>query len=75
MRVMTASNQPVAGANAEWLAAHPQVAKVNHPALPGSKGHEFWKRDFTGASGLFSIVLHERYSQAQIDAFNQGILF
>ena len=42
---------------AEWLAEHPQVARVNHPALPGSKGHEFWKRDFTGSSGLFSFVL------------------
>lgn len=42
---------------AEWLAEHPQVARVNHPALHGSKGHEFWKRDFTGSSGLFSFVL------------------
>ncbi|WP_273746732.1 PLP-dependent transferase, partial [Morganella morganii] len=29
---------------AEWLAQHPQVERVNHPALPGSKGHEFWQR-------------------------------
>lgn len=42
---------------AEWLAEHPQVARVNHPALHGGKGHEFWKRDFTGSSGLFSFVL------------------
>ncbi|MBO2913968.1 cystathionine beta-lyase [Enterobacter sichuanensis] len=42
---------------AEWLAQHPQVERVNHPALPGSKGHEFWQRDFTGSSGLFSFVL------------------
>lgn len=45
---------------AEWLAAHPQVAQVNHPALPGSKGHEYWKRDFSGSSGLFSFVLNKR---------------
>ncbi|MFP1462279.1 PLP-dependent transferase [Escherichia coli] len=44
---------------AEWLAEHPQVARVNHPALPGSKGHEFWKRDFTGSSGLFSLCLRK----------------
>ncbi len=50
---------------AQWLAAHPQVARVNHPALPGSKGHEFWKRDFTGASGLFSFILHKRLSDAE----------
>ncbi|HBW7335171.1 TPA: cystathionine beta-lyase [Klebsiella pneumoniae] len=51
---------------AEWLAQHPQVARVNHPALPGSKGHEFWKRDFTGSSGLFSFVLSERLNDAEL---------
>ncbi|CAM3680955.1 Cystathionine beta-lyase MetC [Klebsiella variicola subsp. tropica] len=51
---------------AEWLAQHPQVARVNHPALPGSKGHEFWKRDFTGSSGLFSFVLNKRLSDAEL---------
>ncbi len=54
---------------AEWLAAHPQVAKVNHPALPGSKGHEFWKRDFTGSSGLFSFVLNKRLSNDALAAY------
>ena len=42
---------------ARWLAARPEVARVLHPALPGHPGHDLWKRDFTGASGLFSIVL------------------
>ncbi|EIY5047928.1 TPA: cystathionine beta-lyase [Klebsiella quasipneumoniae subsp. similipneumoniae] len=51
---------------AEWLAQHPQVAQVNHPALPGSKGHEFWKRDFTGSSGLFSFVLNKRLNDAEL---------
>ena len=51
---------------AEWLAQHPQVARVNHPAMPGSKGHEFWKRDFTGSSGLFSFVLSKRLSDAEL---------
>lgn len=51
---------------AEWLAQHPQVARVNHPALPGSKGHEFWKRDFTGSSGLFSFVLNKRLNDAEL---------
>ncbi len=51
---------------AEWLAQHPQVARVNHPALPGSKGHEFWKRDFTGSSGLFSFVLSKRLKDAEL---------
>ncbi|WP_159115275.1 cystathionine beta-lyase [Klebsiella pneumoniae] len=51
---------------AEWLAQHPRVARVNHPALPGSKGHEFWKRDFTGSSGLFSFVLSKRLNDAEL---------
>lgn len=42
---------------AEWLKAQPQVARVLHPALPDCPGHEHWRRDFKGASGLFSIVL------------------
>lgn len=51
---------------AEWLAQQPQVARVNHPALPGSKGHEFWKRDFTGSSGLFSFVLNKRLNNEEL---------
>lgn len=54
---------------AEWLAAHPQVASVKHPALPGSKGHEFWKRDFTGSSGLFSFVLNKRLNDSELAAY------
>ncbi|RYE00207.1 MAG: cystathionine beta-lyase [Sphingomonadales bacterium] len=43
---------------ARWLAEQPQVARVLHPALENCPGHEFWRRDFAGASGLFSIVLN-----------------
>lgn len=42
---------------ARWLEAQPQVARVLHPALPSFAGHALWKRDFRGASGLFSFVL------------------
>jgi cysteine-S-conjugate beta-lyase len=42
---------------ARWLAGRPEVARVLHPVLPDDPGHALWKRDFTGASGLFSIVL------------------
>jgi cysteine-S-conjugate beta-lyase len=41
---------------ARWLKEQRQVARVLHPALPDCPGHEFWKRDFSGATGLFSIV-------------------
>ena len=43
---------------ARWLQGRPEVARVLHPALEGSPGHEFWKRDFTGGGGLFSVVLN-----------------
>jgi cystathionine beta-lyase len=42
---------------ARWLAERPEVARVIHPALESHPGHALWKRDFTGASGLFSMVL------------------
>jgi cystathionine beta-lyase len=42
---------------ARWLAERPEVERVIYPALPSDRGHELWRRDFTGASGLFSIVL------------------
>lgn len=42
---------------AKWLAQHPQVDRVNHPALPSCKGHEYFMRDFSGSCGLFSFVL------------------
>ena len=42
---------------AEWLRARPEVERVLHPALPDNPGHEFWRRDFSGASGLFGVLL------------------
>jgi cysteine-S-conjugate beta-lyase len=44
---------------ARWLEAQPQVARVLHPALESFPGHAIWKRDFTGACGLFAIELVE----------------
>ena len=42
---------------ARWLETRDDVARVLHPALPSFPGHEIWKRDFKGASGVFSFVL------------------
>lgn len=42
---------------ARWLADQPQVRQVLYPGLPGAPGHELWKRDFSGASGLMSFEL------------------
>ncbi len=50
--------QASAMAIATWLRGRPEVAEVLYPALPGARGHELWKRDFTGASSLFGVLLH-----------------
>ncbi|MGX1354570.1 cystathionine beta-lyase [Bradyrhizobium elkanii] len=52
---------------ARWLSARPEVDRVLHPALDTDPGHAIWKRDFTGASGLFSIVL-KPVPQTAVDA-------
>jgi cystathionine beta-lyase len=53
---------------ARWLQRRPEVAEVLHPALPESPDHALWRRDFTGASGLFSIVLDRTVTKVQIAA-------
>jgi cystathionine beta-lyase len=44
---------------ARWLQARPEVERVLHPAFEACPGHQHWKRDFEGSSGLFSFVLRE----------------
>ena len=56
---------------AAWLATRPEVAQVLHPALPNSPDHALWKRDFTGAAGLFGVVL-KPCSEAQLAAMLEG---
>ena len=53
---------------AEWLAARPEISLVLHPALPGCPGHEFFKRDFTGACGLFGVVFQPDYDDEAVVA-------
>ena len=52
---------------AQWFQGRPEVNRVLYPALPDDPGHALWKRDFSGASGLFSVIL-EPASEAQIAA-------
>jgi cystathionine beta-lyase len=54
---------------ARWLSERPEIELVLHPAFPSCPGHEFWKRDFTGSAGVFSIVFQPHFSQAQVEAF------
>ncbi len=54
---------------ANWLAQRPEVKAVYHPALPSCLGHEFFKRDFKGASGVFSFELYEKLTDEQLSNF------
>ena len=54
---------------AAWFSQRPQAARVLHPALAGSPGHEHWAALCRGAAGLFSVVFDARYSLEQVDAF------
>ena len=58
---------------ARWLEARPEVARVLHPALPSDPGHALWRRDFTGASGLFAIIL-KPVSHAALAAMVDGLI-
>jgi cystathionine beta-lyase len=57
---------------ARWLSDRPEVLRVIHPALPDHPGHAIWKRDYSGSSGLFSIVLKPA-SEAAVAAFLDGL--
>lgn len=57
---------------ARWLAGHPLVDRVLHPALETCPGHAFWKRDFTGSTGLFGAVLNVG-SRADAALFCDGL--
>ncbi|MEL6789421.1 MAG: cystathionine beta-lyase [Pseudomonadota bacterium] len=60
---------------ARWLAKRPEVETVLHPALKSCPGHAIWKRDFTGATGLFSVVMKPLSEKAIRAFFNTLRLF
>ncbi len=60
---------------AEWLAQRDEVAKVLHPGLSEHPGHAVWQRDYLGACGLFSIVLHPKSREAVLAMVNGMELF
>ncbi len=57
---------------ARWLESRPEVARVLHPGIESDPGHAIWKRDFKGASGLFSIIL-KPCSQKAVAAMLDGL--
>ncbi|MBT3466910.1 MAG: cystathionine beta-lyase [Ascidiaceihabitans sp.] len=53
---------------AHWLADHPKIQAVFHPALASCPGHDVWKRDFTGSTSVFSIWFTDDVSPTQVEA-------
>lgn len=66
-------HQKQALALASWLAQRPEVERVMYPALPSDPGHALWRRDFTGASGLFGVALKKGISHKAIAAMLDGL--
>ena len=75
MGVRLARHQQSGLAIARWLQARPEVLRVMHPALPNHPGHEIWKRDFSGACGLFSIAFKPVRQEAVYALLNALHLF
>lgn len=69
MAVRLERQQTTALEIARWLADQPEVEQVLHPALESCPGHELWKRDFTGSSGLFSVVLKPKFTKESFRSF------
>src|SRR3546814_4890075 len=72
MAVLLRQHQSNALALAGWLQSRPEVSRVLYPALPEDPGHAIWQRDFTGASGLFGVVLKPA-SDAAVAAMLDGL--
>jgi cysteine-S-conjugate beta-lyase len=70
LRLREAERQALA--LAQWFSDRPEVLRVMHPALPDHPGHALWKRDYSGSSGLFSIVLKPA-SDAAVAALLDGL--
>ncbi len=57
---------------ANWLSERPEVASVLHPGFESHPEHALWKRDFSGANGLFGVILN-KVSETKLDAFLEAM--
>ena len=57
----------------EWLLTQPEVEQILYPPLPNDPGHELWKRDMSGASGLFGVVLRPEVGSARLNAMIDAV--
>lgn len=73
MGARLAQHRATADALIAWLRAQPEVERVLYPALPDDPGHALWKRDMTGASGLFGVALRPGLEEARFHALIDGM--
>ena len=69
LKLRFAAHDAGARAVATWLKGRPEISRVLHPAFADCPGHETWKRDFTGAGGLFSVLFDPAFPEEQTDRF------
>lgn len=74
LKVRLEAHQKAALEIAQWLETRPEVSRVLYPALESHPGHTIWKRDFRGATGLFSVILKPASSEA-VAAFIDNLSF
>jgi cystathionine beta-lyase len=75
MGVRLAQHQAAGLKVAHWLEQRPEILRVLHPALESHPGHDIWKRDYTGACGLFSVVFKPAPVEAVYAFLNTLTLF
>ena len=69
MKLRFEAHDAAARTVAAWFKNRPEITRMLHPAFADCPGHETWKRDFTGAAGLFSVLFDKRYTEEQTDRF------
>ena len=72
LAVRLARHQQTGLTLARWLQGRPEVARILHPGLESDPGHALWSRDFSGACGLFGVVL-KPVPEAAVAAFVDGL--
>ena len=73
MKVRLKESQKSATQIANWLEKRPEISEVFYPVIQSNKYHEIWKRDFSGAPGLFTIQLDKKYSVEQLSKFYDNL--
>jgi len=73
LAVRLARQQESAVKIARWLQTCPEIKRVLYPALEGDHGYNLWRRDFTGAPGLFSVVFQDEFPEEKIAALVDGL--